>query len=71
MVFTAIGIISMILNIIFLIVISLLLIKYFQMKRQVNSLVKELGNDSLEHYLNEIKKRGFEFIMKPKDKKNR
>jgi len=67
--FTTIGIISLILNILFLVIITILLKNYFKLKKQVKSLAGELGSDSLEHYLNEIKKRGFEFTLKPKDKK--
>ena len=69
MTFTTIGIISLVLNIVLLTIITWLMVKYFEQKKQINNLVKELGSDSLEHYLKEIKKRGFDFILKPKDKK--
>ena len=67
--FTGIGILSVILNVIFLVIITLLIKKYFEQKKQIKHLVNELGSDSLEHYLKEINKKGFEFTLKPKDKK--
>ena len=60
--------ISLVFNIILLIILTFLIIKYFNQKNQVNHLVKELSDESLEHYLKEIKKRGFEFTLKPKKK---
>lgn len=66
---TMIGILSGILNLVFLGVISWLISKYFQQKKQIKQLVNELGSDSLEHYLKEINKKGFEFTLKPRDKK--
>ena len=61
--------ISVSLNLIFFVIIVFLLMEYFKKKKQIKELANELGNDSLEHYLSEIKKRGFDFTLKPKSKK--
>jgi predicted PurR-regulated permease PerM len=66
---TTICIISLLLNIVFLAIITLLIMHYFKLRRQLKSLVKELDNNSLEHFLNTIKKKGFDFTLKPKTKK--
>ena len=66
-----IGLTSLILNMAFLAAITWLLIRYFKLRKRVKELVKELGSDSLEHYLREIKKRGFDFTLKPKKGKKR
>ena len=67
--FTTVSIISIIFNVIFISALVWLLIQFLKQKKQIKNLVKELDSDSLEHYLNEIKKRGFEFTLKPKKKK--
>jgi hypothetical protein len=66
---TNICIISIILNILFLAAITWFIVKHFQQRKRIKQLVNELGSDSLEHYLNEIKGRGFDFTLKPKGKK--
>ncbi len=63
--FTAVGIMSLILNIILLVVITRLMISYFEQKKQIKNLVKELDSESLEHYLNQIRKKGFDVSVKP------
>ncbi|MCK5283319.1 MAG: hypothetical protein KAK00_07965 [Nanoarchaeota archaeon] len=68
MAFTTMGITSLILNIVFLAIITWFIIRYFEQKKRIKKLVEELGTDSLEHYLNEIKKKGFDFTLKPKGK---
>ncbi len=61
-----ISIASIILNIILLGLITYLMLRLFKERTRANKLANELGSDSLEHYLNEIKKRGFEYTLKPK-----
>lgn len=65
MAITAIGVISLVLNVVFLIVITWFIIKFFELKKQVKRLIKELENDSLEHYLKKIKEKGFDVAVKP------
>jgi hypothetical protein len=66
---TVIVVLSLIFNVILLILMTLLIIKNFELKKRIKQLVSELGSDSLEHYLNEIKNRGFDFSLKPKNQK--
>jgi len=68
---TLVCIISLVFNIILLTGILFLGWKYFQKNKQNKSLVGELNSDSLEHYLSEIKKRGYEFTLKPGKKKTK
>ena len=68
MVDTLLGVTSLVLNVLFLAAITWLTVKYFQERKRANNLVKELDNDSLEHYLNQIKKRGFDVTVKPSKK---
>ncbi|MBD3164048.1 hypothetical protein GF323_02525 [Candidatus Woesearchaeota archaeon] len=63
---TAISISSIILNVVFLAAITWLLIQYFGQKRQIRNLVKEFENESLEHYLKQIRNKGFDVTVKPK-----
>ncbi len=66
MALTNFGIISLVLNVLLIAITVYLLSKLMQQQQKIKSLVNELGSDSLEHYLQEIKKRGFDFTLKPK-----
>jgi large-conductance mechanosensitive channel len=68
MALTEFGIVSVILNIVLAVILFYVVREYLKLRKQVKRLVNELDTDSLEHYLNEIKKRGFEFTLKPKGK---
>ena len=69
MVFTYLGFASIILNIVFLVIITLLIRKYFKQKKQLRGVISELDNESLEHFLKEIRKRGFDVTVKPQKTK--
>ena len=68
---TTICIWSLIINILLLVIISWFMKKYFEQKKQLKGVIKEFDNDSLEYYLKEIKKRGFDVIIKPDKKKDK
>ena len=59
---------SIILNLVLLGLMTWFLYQNFKQKKQIEQLVGELNEDSLEHYLNAIKKKGFDFTLKPKKK---
>ncbi len=68
MAFTTISIMSLLLNIIFLTAMAFILKRYFDQRKQLKDVVKELESDSLEHYLKKIRDRGFDVTVKPKKK---
>ena len=69
MMFTAVSIASLAFNIILLALLIWLFSIVFRQNKQIKKLVDEMSNESLEHYLEEIKKRGYDFTLKPKKKK--
>lgn len=66
---TVLGISSIVLNILLLAFASWMLYKLYEEKKQVKRLLKEIESDSLEHYLKQIKKKGFEVTVKPRKEK--
>lgn len=68
MALTAVSLSSIFLNVFLIISVVALLFDRYRKQKRINDLIAELGSDSLEHYLNEIRKRGFEFTLKPRKK---
>jgi len=65
---TEICILSFVLNLGLVALCGWLSWNWYSQRRKNKTLVAELGSDSLEHYLQEIKKRGFDFTLRPKKK---
>ncbi len=69
MALTSVSMISVVLNILLIAAVIALLIDLHRKQRKIKEVVAELGSDSLEHYLTEIRRRGFDFTLKPKKNK--
>ena len=42
-----------------------LLMKHFSQRKQIAGLIREIETDSLEHHINAIRKKGYEFSLRP------